>query len=313
MSKLTLFLMFFLATLSAAAFAQEEPRAVPGTLNYVEGSVSVTTNAGLQRVTPRSIGSTVLGAGQFVQTGAGKAEILLTPGVFLRLGANSAVMMVSPDGAHTEVELERGRADVEVDHLSRQSYLLIDQKDGGTQLLKPGLYAFDANKNTMRVFEGEAAVFAGEGSKAGEPVNQKGVTVKAGHELAVNAVLAKPHGFDKDRAAAQDSLYRWGSMRSGYLGEENLNLAESYAGGGGFAPGWTWDSDYYDYTWLPGDGLFWSPFGFGFYSPFYLRGGGFVYGRGGYGGFRGGGFAAGRVGGGFGGGARGGGGGGGHR
>ena len=32
-----------------------------------------------------------------------------------------------------------------------------------------------------------------------------------------------------------------------------------------------------DYTWLPYDGMFMDPFGFGFYSPWYLYGGGFIY------------------------------------
>ncbi len=75
------------------------------------------------------------------------------------------------------------------------------------------------------------------------------------------------------------------------------NLAAQYAGYGpaygygGFAPGWAWDPYLYSYDWIPGGGPFFSPFGFGFYSPYYLYGGGFVYGRGFYGrgsGYRGG-------------------------
>jgi hypothetical protein len=149
------------------------------------------------------------------------------------------------------------------------------------------------------------------------------VVVKGGHELVVGEQLGKPYGFNKDAAADGDSLYRWSSLRSEYVGEANLELAQQYAGSAGFAPGWAWDPYFYGYTWLPGDGLFWNPFGWGFYSPYYIWGGGFVYGRGfrggyggyrgGYGGYRGGygghaGFAGGMGGGGFHGG-----GGGGHR
>ena len=82
-----------------------------------------------------------------------------------------------------------------------------------------------------------------------------------------------------------DGLYRWSSLRSEYLGEANLELASEYAGNAGFAPGWAWDPYFYGYTWLPGDGLFWNPFGWGFYSPYYIWGGGFIYGRGFRGGF----------------------------
>src|SRR6202008_1192151 len=77
-----------------------------------------------------------------------------------------------------------------------------------------------------------------------------------------------------------------------YLGDANVQLASAYEGEPGFAPGWFWDAGLYGYTWLPGDGAFFDPFGYGFYSPYYLYGGGFVYGygRGGYGrgGYRGG-------------------------
>jgi hypothetical protein len=162
MRRLKDWVFLSLVTLSVPAFAQVGQgmnQAVPGTLNYVEGTVTLNGQA----LSSRAVGSAIVQPGQFLQTGQGKAEILLTPGVFLRLDSRSAVMMVSPSLTHTEVELERGRASVEVDQIYKQNLLLIDQKSGGTQLLKPGLYEFDANHNTMRVFDGKAAVFAGTG------------------------------------------------------------------------------------------------------------------------------------------------------
>ena len=44
-----------------------------------------------QPVDSKSIGSEALKAGGVLNTGAGKVEMLLTPGVFLRLGENSHV------------------------------------------------------------------------------------------------------------------------------------------------------------------------------------------------------------------------------
>jgi hypothetical protein len=279
-----LFLLSLLA-LTVPAFGQGGQgmnQAVPGTLNYVEGTVQLNG----QVLSSNAVGSAIVQPGQFIQTGQGKAEILLTPGVFLRLDRQSALMMVTPSLTHTEVELERGRAEVEVDQIYKENYILIDQKNGGTRLLKPGLYEFNANDNTMRVFDGKAAVFAGTGMHDGdEPTHQKAVIVKGGHQLVVSDQLGKPTGFDKKNASTSDGLYRWSSLRSEYLGEENLELASEYAGNGGFAPGWAWDPYFYGYTWLPGNGLFWNPFGWGFYSPYYIWGGGFIYGRGYRGGY----------------------------
>jgi hypothetical protein len=40
--------------------------------------------------------------------------------------------------------------------------------------------------------------------------------------------------------------------------------------GGWYAPGWDWDPYFSCYTFIPGDGIFYSPFGWGFYSPFFV-------------------------------------------
>jgi hypothetical protein len=300
-----------LATFGAIAYGQTANPAGPGTLNYVEGQASIEG----QSLTSKSVGNTALQAGQVLATANGKAEILLTPGIFLRLGNDTTAEMVSTDLIHTEIRLEQGRANVEVDQIYPQNTVLIDLKNGQTQLLKNGLYVFDADNSTVRVFDGKAAVYPGADLQA----NIKPIVVKGGHQLALNGEPAKPQDFNKNQATA-DPLYKWSSLRSQYLGEANLSLAQQYADYPGFYPGWYWAGGPFGYTWLPGDGLFWDPFGFGFYSPFYIRGGGFIYGaygrgfhgyRGGYA-VRGGGFRGTTAGGGFHGGG-GGHGGGGHR
>jgi hypothetical protein len=276
-----------------AAFAQNTNNARPGTINYVEGQATLNG----QQLTSKSAGAEGIAAGQTLSTTNGKVEVLLTPGVFLRLGDNSAVTMVSPDLTKTEIQVDRGRAEVEVDLLYKQNDLLVDQGPSQTKLLKNGLYEFDTTANTMRVFDGEAVVSPSQSAK-------NWVKVKGHHELALTGEPAKPQDFSAEEAANQDPLYNWSKLRADYLGQANLALAQEYAGNGGygFDPGWFWDPALYSYTWLPGDGLFWSPFGYGFYSPWYLYGGGFGYGfRGGYygGGYRGGGFHEGGYGGGF--------------
>ena len=89
----------------------------PGTVNYIEGAAYLNGKPLHQQ----SVGSVALDPGQVLTTGAGKAEILLTPGIFLRVDSNSAVKMISPDLAQTQVELERGRAGVEVDQIFPQN------------------------------------------------------------------------------------------------------------------------------------------------------------------------------------------------
>ena len=311
-------LLLSLATLSATAFGQNANPARPGTLNYVEGQASIEGRP----LSTRSIGNTELQAGQTIATANGKAEVLLTPGVFLRLGNDSTVQMVSPNLTHTEVRIERGQAQVEVDQLFDQNRLLIDQANGQTQILKRGLYSFDAARASVQVFDGKANVYPGTDLNT----DVKPVEIKGDRQFTLTGDMIKPQKFDKN--SAEGDLYHWGSLRSEYLGQESANLSEEYADNAGYNPGWYWGGSPYGYAFYPGDGLFWGGYGGGFYSPYFIGGGGFYGGRGGYGrgggygpyhgggaGFHGGGVAAGGFhGGGGGGGFHGGsGGGGGHR
>ena len=91
LARFNLFASVILAAiLSAPAWASKT--ALPGTLNYVEGNASI----GEQTLNSQSIGSAELQPGQSLVTGNGKAEVLLIPGVFLRVGNNSSVKMISP-------------------------------------------------------------------------------------------------------------------------------------------------------------------------------------------------------------------------
>jgi hypothetical protein len=46
-----------------------------------------------------------------------------------------------------------------------------------------------------------------------------------------------------------------------------MYYANGWYGPGWWGPGWYWDPWFSGFTFLPGDGFFYSPFGWGFYSP----------------------------------------------
>src|ERR1035437_5606081 len=98
--------------IAAAALVLAQGRiARPGAINYAEGQVSLNG----QSIGRQQIGTAEAAPGQVLETGTGKAEMLLTPGVFLRLNDRSAVRMVSPSLTDTRVELLQGEAMVEAD------------------------------------------------------------------------------------------------------------------------------------------------------------------------------------------------------
>lgn len=260
----------------------------PGTVNYIEGTAYLDGRP----LNQHNVGSLALDPGQVLTTGAGKTEILLTPGIFLRVDAHSAVKMIAPDLAQTQVEVERGRASVEVDQIFPQNMVQIMDNGVTTQLLKTGYYEFDANQPEARVFDGRAEVELGSG---------KWEAVKGHHELALVADGAREKTVDFNAHPVNDDLYNWSRLRSEYLAKANNQIAGEYAYAPGFYPGWYWDPYMWGYTYIGWD-PFYSPFGWGFYPwggyvGFY--GGGFYGGRGFYGGgFRGGGFHGGGFGGG---------------
>jgi len=248
--------------------------AMPGTLNYVEGQASI----GDQNLDTKSVGQAELQNGQVLSTGNGKAEILLTPGVYLRLGSDSAVKMVSTSLTNTQVAVDQGEAMLEVDQIYKENYIHVDQAGADTRVEKTGLYDFDAKDNQIRVFDGKAVVDA----------NDHNTTVKGGHEVNLDQDgKLKSHGFKKSEIRQDDDLYRWSSLRSEYLSEANVDAAQMYYangmwGPGWIGPGWYWDPWFAGFTFLPGDGFFYNPFGWGFYSPIMVYRAPFFFGRGYY-------------------------------
>jgi hypothetical protein len=255
--------LFLAAALAMPAIgetpAQKGP-ANPGTINYIEGQASI----GNQTLAENADGTAMLRANQTLTTDSGKVEVLLTPGVFARVGDNSPVKMISPNLTRTELSVEQGDAMVEVAEIMPQNDLLVDEDGATIRLQKTGLYDFDAANGQFRVFDGQAMVQDSDHQ----------TKVKGGHEVTFNSPNLKSEGFDKKSFESND-LYKWSTLRSAYVAEANVNEAPVYltgGWGGWYGPGWIgsgwyWDPWFDTYTFIPGDGIFYSPFGWGFYAP----------------------------------------------
>jgi hypothetical protein len=248
----------------------------PGTLNYVEGQVSVQG----QKQSPKSVGTTYLEPNQVLDTGNGNAEVLLTPGIFMRIGHNSEVKMISPGLADTQMELTHGSAMVEVDELFKENDVSVVVDGTTTQMEKVGLYDFTANPPSVKVLEGKA--IASEG-------NQQ-LKLTKGHEVLVAAAQPLVRQNFNINQTEEDPLYRWSKLRGDYATESNVDAGnELMMDGGWWGPGWYWDPFWMDFAFMPGFGMGWGAFGYPFFSPWmvgYAPYYGFGY-RGGYGGYGG--------------------------
>jgi hypothetical protein len=234
---------------------------MPGTLNYVEGHVQFNDTS----LDSKSVGESMLGVDQTLNTKRGKAELVLTPGVFLRAGDNTSVKMVADSLTNTELELLKGEAMVEVTDLYKENDIRIREGNATARLLKPGLYDFDLNQNEIRVFNGKASVTEGD----------RHVMLKSGRDTALTGdSFTKPRKFDKE--AFENDLYRWSNLRSTYIAEANegsgqWTMAYGWYGPGWWGPGWWgpgwgwgwggwgWDGWGWDGWWGPGWGGWWGP------------------------------------------------------
>jgi len=229
----------------------------PGTINYSEGQVTLDGRT----IGAKKLGNAEVSPGSVLETSRGKAEMLLTPGVFLRLGDQSAVRMVSPSLTDTRVELVRGRALLEVDQLEHENHLQVHDGGSDVRIEKKGVYAFDADRPQVAVYDGKAEV----------QVNDKNVEIGKGKELPLNPPALKPQKFDRNET---DDLYAWSKLRSQYVAEANASSAQTvivsnpswWAG-----TGWYWNPWFNTWAFVPATGYFYNPWGFGFYSPSYWR------------------------------------------
>src|SRR5579863_10006936 len=119
--------------------------------------------------------------GAELRTAEGRAEVLLTPGVFLRMGDRSAIRMVANDLADTQVELETGSVIVDSGEPNLNTSITLIYKNWRVHFLQKGAYRIDADPARLWVRDGQAEVFAG--------LSKEPVSVEHGMSLPFAGVL----------------------------------------------------------------------------------------------------------------------------
>jgi hypothetical protein len=244
------------ASCAPGAWAQSVISAHSGVVHYVEGDVSIDGTP----VHPKFAEFPDVKTGQVVATAEGRAEILLTPGVFLRIAENSSVRMLSNALADTRLEVVSGSALVEVGELLEHNAISFEASGVHMELAKKGLFRIDATPASLRVYEGQARVSSGSES----------LIARKGHQVDLNSSKLPDTRFD---AKDTDAFYRWSSRRAEYVAAANVVSARvasnsDYSSSFSSNPGaWSWNPYFGMFTFLPANGVYWSPFGSPFYSP----------------------------------------------
>jgi len=204
---------------------------------------------------------------QVVRTEDGLAEILLTPGVFLRLGENSSMRLVSNRLIDTRVEILTGSAVVESDDVLKDTSVTVVCANASVTMPKVGIYRFNTSPAQLKVYKGTAEV-----ELAGQHV-----TVTTGKMVMLGGDAATAQHFAVDET---DFLDHWNQQRSEYVAMANVSAAKSLLssstsysglGWGNGSPcmgAWGFNSYYGMMTYIPCSGYLRNPYGYTYWSPF---------------------------------------------
>jgi len=153
-----------------------------------------------------------------LRTAEGRAEVLLTPGVFIRVGERSAIRLVANDLADTKVELRAGSAIVDSAEPNADTSVTLIYKDWKVHFLQKGVYRIDSDPPCLYVRQGEAEVLA----RAGEDP----ISVARGMSLPFASVLVPERSDEAANLVSRDNLSDWENGRSESIVADNAIAAQ---------------------------------------------------------------------------------------
>src|ERR1700730_10999373 len=150
----TVFCWVVLLLVWLPAQAQSVISAQAGLIHFSEGAVSLDGAAVVQTF----VNFVQMKNGSELMTRDGRAEVMLTPGVLLRLGENTSIRMLSNRLTDTRVEFLSGAAMVDSSSGSATPPVTILHEGYQVRLSEPGRYRFESIPAELRVDTGEAEV-----------------------------------------------------------------------------------------------------------------------------------------------------------
>jgi hypothetical protein len=243
-----------------SALAQSVVSTHSGTVYFFEGSVYI----GDQQLVQKFGRFPDIGEGNELRTDRGRAEVLLTPGAFLRIGENSAIRMVSTQFSDTCIELLAGSAILEANKPEPKTDIRLMYRNWQVRLAHDGVYRIDSEPAQVSVYRGQANVSV----KADGPVKEEGakaIAVRSSEVLPLAAVLV-PAPMP---VVAGDPFKNWAMSRSQAIASDNATSAGIMDDPGAIqdSTGSLGALSYFPLTGIPGLDLT-SPYGLSFWSPF---------------------------------------------
>jgi hypothetical protein len=179
--------------------AQKVVSARAGLLTYLQGSVCIDGKP----VVLKTARFPQMRDGETLSTGPDRdrVEVLLAPGIVLRLADNSQVRVDVTDLSDTRVTLQQGEALIEVVRLAEGNRVQVAVGETTIEPTRAGVYRIGISQNAMlRVYGGEALIRSG----------LKTADARRGMAVSLDTDLAASR-FERKQT---DSFHAWAARRS---------------------------------------------------------------------------------------------------
>ena len=159
-----------------------------GYIHHTEGEVWL----GDRAIAPKPEDFEHLLEGRRLRTGQGRAELLLVPGSFVRIGAKSEIEMISSGLTSAVLRLHSGSLVVDLQTQFEDDSIAVQVGDHEIRFRKTGLYRIDAREaTTLRVLSGRARVTTGA-SEERDIKSGRGSDLSAGPAVKLGEPQADP-------------------------------------------------------------------------------------------------------------------------
>jgi hypothetical protein len=186
-----------------------------GGVSEIEGDVRVKRARAMAMSAAQVLakGDTIRDGDRIITGTDGRAEILLNPGSYLRIGENAEVELTSTSLDALKIRLVQGSAIVEANSIGGEkgAGISIDAAQIAVQLEKAGLYRINASGVTTEIYVWEGL------ARVGGQVIKKGRRMTVGAGVGGEAIVS----FNRGNL---DALDKWSAARASELAKLNDRL-----------------------------------------------------------------------------------------
>lgn len=254
-------IFFALLLIASVAHAQYLVSSKAGFVNRVEGKVSLKASGSAPDEMHSVAMASQMRDGDQLSTGVNShAELLLTPGSYLRLNEKTIVEAVRTSLDSTRFDVVQGSVIVEVGELDKKTPVEIGTPRSVVAINKAGIYRIDVVGKDVAVSVRKGEAFLG----TREQLLANSATKIGGNKVYRLVGDGAPQTA-KLSSKVYDAFDQWSYLRAESLVAANYSLLQRSRSRNALLSGWIYNPLMNSYTFVPSSWLFVTPYGFGFY------------------------------------------------